>query len=208
MSRSLRNLLCINRLFLVIKKANTLLLHHPLDRLLNLPVVECEVNILWVLFTNLLSEFLMEFHAYFFHDFEVGPLGNLWNDFTSVLVVQICFRFPSWLLKFVLGDLLIKDLFEELVQVFLCHLIVKLTSMWLYNIASTWWGTVGKSVVLWQLHCVFQHFFMLGCWVFQTNKSFRGWSMSFIARALPIVLFHYLIEVASGVFVSLCDNLF
>jgi hypothetical protein len=46
MSSSLCNLLSVHGLFFFVKKADTLFLHHSLDRLLNLMVVEGEVNVL------------------------------------------------------------------------------------------------------------------------------------------------------------------
>ena len=88
-SSGLCDLLSVDGLFFVVKKTNALLLHHPLDGLLDLLVVESEVDVLGVNLTNLLSEFLVKLHAYLLHDLQVGSLCHLRNDFTPVLVVQV-----------------------------------------------------------------------------------------------------------------------
>ena len=46
MSSGLCNLLSVHGLFFVVKKADALFLHHSLDRLLNLMIVEGKVNVL------------------------------------------------------------------------------------------------------------------------------------------------------------------
>jgi hypothetical protein len=86
---------------------------------------------------NLFTQFFVELHTDFFHDFQVRAFGHFGNNLTPVLVVKVGFRFPSGLLKFVLSNLLIKDLFKEFVQVFLSHLVVQLTTMGLNNVAAT-----------------------------------------------------------------------
>ena len=63
------DLLCLDGLFFVVKETDTLLLHHPLDGLLNLTVVQCQVNVLRVPLANLFTQFFVELHADFFHDF-------------------------------------------------------------------------------------------------------------------------------------------
>lgn len=136
MIRRLSDLLSVYGLFFVVEKADALLLHHTLDGLLDFAVVEGKVDVLGVPLTNLLAEFLVELHADLFHDFQVGSLSHLRNHLATVFVVKVRLRFPSGLLQFVLGDLLIKDLFEELIQVFLGHLVVKFTAVGLDNVAA------------------------------------------------------------------------
>ncbi len=48
---------------------------------------------------------------------------------------------------------------------------------------------------------------MLGRRILQTNESFGGGGMSLVAWALPVILLHDFIEVASGVLVSLGNDL-
>jgi hypothetical protein len=53
-----------------------------------------------------------------------------------VLVVEVGLRLAALLFKLVLGDFLVEDMVEELVKVLLSELIVKLSAMGLYDIAS------------------------------------------------------------------------
>lgn len=98
-----------------------------------------------------------------------------------------------------LCNLLIEDVLKEFVKVPLRKLVVELSSMRLNDVASTWGRTVSQSIVLGELDCVLKEFLVFNGRVFQRNQTLGGRGMSFVIRALPVVLLHDLIEVACSV---------
>ena len=89
--------------------------HHLLDRLLNLSVVECQVNVFSKMSSNIVGEFLEQLHANLLHNSKIGSLGDFGDNLTSVFVVEIGLRLAALLFQLVLGDFLIEDMIEELV---------------------------------------------------------------------------------------------
>jgi hypothetical protein len=110
---------------------------------------------------NIVGEFLEQLHANLLHDAKVGSLGDFGNYLTSVLGVEVGLRLAALLFKLVLGDFLVEDMVEELVKVLLSELIVKLSAMGLYDIASPGRRAIGQGIVLRQMDSVLQKFLML-----------------------------------------------
>ena len=110
---------------------------------------------------NIVGEFLEQLHANLLHDAKVGSLGDFGDYLTSVLVVEVGLRLAALLFKLVLGDFLVEDMVEELVKVLLSELIVKLSAMGLYDIASPWRRAIGQGIVLRQMDSVLQKFLVL-----------------------------------------------
>jgi hypothetical protein len=120
----------------LVEKLDYTLGHHLLNRLLDLPVIQCHVDVFSKMSANIVGEFLEQLHANLLHDAKVGSLGDFGDYLTSVLVVEVGLRLAALLFKLVLGDFLVEDMVEELVKVLLSELIVKLSAMGLYDIAS------------------------------------------------------------------------